>query len=79
MQASPVNGSYSADVRIRLESGDSAYRVAQVGPAMLIMGDQCRLPPCDARLVISVDGVEDAYDIYLCDGVSPEQQIVRFI
>jgi hypothetical protein len=62
---------HSAEVKMRLELGDSTFPVAQLGPDFLILRTLVEQAPADAVLFYSVDGKERRRDIRLPEGISP--------
>jgi hypothetical protein len=66
--------SHSADVDIRLHVGDTCLDVVQLGPDFLILADGCRRPlrPCNAELIVIIDGDIDRRTIFLPEGIDPD-------
>jgi hypothetical protein len=61
---------HSADVRIHLLVNGSVLSVAQLGPRFIILRNPVDHPPCDAEIVMSIDGEESRWGVYLPDGLS---------
>lgn len=55
-----------------MECGDAVLRLAQVGPEFVIAKTPIELPPCDATIVVVVDGNARRSLIRLPRGMSPE-------
>jgi hypothetical protein len=70
--------SYSSTVQIRLEVAGRVLHVAQVGENSLILREPCQLPKSLGKIVITVDGEETEYPVFLHRGISPETKEVRF-
>jgi hypothetical protein len=62
---------YSSDVRIRLHIGEHILRVAQVGPASLLLRDLLDWPPGSGTLEVVVDGESQSRTIMLPQGLKP--------
>lgn len=53
-------------------------RVGQVCDKTLFLREPIDLPPCDADLLITVNGQTKAYGIYLHHGASSQSDVVEF-
>ncbi len=74
------DGGYSAEVAIRLQIGDKALRIAQIGPNSFILRDHCEFPPgTEGTIVITVDGNEREVHAFLQNGVVHGQAEVQYI
>ncbi len=73
----PTDKHFSAKVDLKLIVGDQTYQLGQVGPELVIIRDPVTLPPCDAILVMTIDGHERRSNIRLLDGASPDKTITR--
>ena len=69
MEGHPVNGGYSARVRLRLECGGWVVPLAQVAPDWIIPSEGRELPPSYGEVVVDVDGREQRRWVYLPDGM----------
>jgi hypothetical protein len=70
---------YSARVELYLDVGDKRLRVAQVGPASLILRDPCTLPPgTPGTIVINVDGTLKEHAVVLHNGAIASRDRVEF-
>ena len=75
--STPTVTPYSAKVDLKLIVGDQTYDLGQVGPELVIFRDPVSLPPCDAVLIMTIDGHEQRSNIRLLDGASPDNRITR--
>ena len=73
----PTATHFSATVDLKLIVGDHTYDLGQVGPELVIFRNPVSLPPCDAVLVMTIDGHEQRSNIRLLDGASPDIRITR--
>ncbi len=67
---------HSADVRLTLRVNGNDYALAKVGPNRVFLRTAVSLPPCDAELIISVDGRISSRQISLPHGASTDSQSV---
>ena len=68
---------YSADVRLRLEAGGRTWPIAKLGPDHFVPSGRLDLPPCNADIVLTVDGKERRWSVQLIDGACPLDSEVR--
>ena len=79
---SPAVASHSVDVRLRLLVGDRTLDVAKAGPSEITLRSPVDLAPCDAELLMSVDGREHRWSIRLprgaehCNLVVPIENLI---
>jgi hypothetical protein len=75
---STVNSGYSAEVQMSLLVGGHTLDVAQC------LGNTCCLrqsidsPPCEADLIIVVDGRERRKQVFLTEGLSATSKWIKF-
>lgn len=71
---------FSADVRITLLIGDATIPLATVGPKSAVPVEPVEIAPRSSGvLVVSVDGREHRWDIYIKNGAFPPiDDIIRF-
>lgn len=62
---------YSPDVQLRLEAQGSSWPIAKLGPDYFVPVKGFELNPCDARIVMSVDGEENTWLVRIVHGVCP--------
>lgn len=74
--SSPATG-YSATVRLELIAGDQVLELGQIGPDMIHVRTPISLPPCEADVVMHVDGHERHWPVFLPDGIQTESRLVR--
>ena len=70
--------SYSATVKASLHVNGEVLNIAQVGPDFCIVRDPRELPPSEAIVMVSIDGIERSRRVYLTNSVSSESKEVRF-
>ncbi len=73
MSAKPTNFGHSADVRIQLNLNGFVLNVAQLGPDFITVRNAADHPPADAEIVMSIDGRERRWNVYLPDGISADK------
>jgi hypothetical protein len=61
---------YSADVRMELRLQDRVLSIAQLGPDFLILEEPVEHPPAQAEILVSIDGRERRWMVYLPDGLT---------
>ena len=61
---------HSAEVHLWLITASGTYQLSQIGPHHVVMAKPQTLPPCDAEIVMQVDGAENRWLVRLVDGVS---------
>jgi len=66
--------SHSAIVQLTMEHGDAVIRLSQVGPEWIIAKTPVELPPCEATIVVVVDGNERRTAVRLPQGMSPANE-----
>ena len=73
-----VPDSYSADVRGYLAVGSQRLELAKVGPQRCFVQSPLDLPPGAAELVLSINGDERRWQVFLPGGVSRDSSLVEF-
>ena len=68
---------YSAEVQLRLIVDDHEYALSQIGPNCIVPRGTVTLPPCEADVVMHVDGHRRVWRVWLPDGVSPKSTFAR--
>lgn len=71
MVASNLRTNYSPYIRITLCIGDKSWRVERTGPGYIVPRDNLEIGPCDAELVMSLDGQENRSPVHLPNGAVP--------
>lgn len=66
---------YSAEVRLYLETSKGTFSLAQIGPNDVIFAKPVDLPPCDAEVVMSIDGTVTRWPVRLANGVTSSNQL----
>jgi len=72
-----IRSDYSAEVRLQMEAQGRIWPLAKIGKDHVVPAGQIELPPCDAVVIMTVDGSERRWDVRLVDGVSPIMGDVR--
>ena len=70
------HGGHSADVRIRLILNGNSIPVAQLGPGFLLLDVSTNHPPCEGKILLSVDGSERQWAVRLPEGITAETKRV---
>ncbi len=63
--------SHSAVVQLTMECGDATIRLSQVGPDFVIAKTPIQLAPCEATIIVIVDGNIRRTRVRLPGGMSP--------
>jgi hypothetical protein len=72
-----IRSDYSAVVSLRLEVEGQSWPLAKMGKDHVVPAARIELPPCDAVVVLTVDGDERRWNVRLVDGASPIDVDVR--
>jgi hypothetical protein len=70
---------YSPKVEIRLLVAGRNLNVARIGRGQLELRDRIDLPPSEAEVVITVDGVPSSKAITLPNGIDASRDLVSFL
>lgn len=73
-----VNG-YSSDVNLSLIADGRTFPLSQIGPGYAILREPASMEPCDAEIMISIDGNERRFSVRLVDGVVPFDPTIRMM
>lgn len=74
-----AHNGYSSKVTLTLLIDGMELALAQVGSSRFIVRDQCQpLPPCDAEIVIEVNGSAERYKVFLPGGLPGPDQWVEY-
>lgn len=68
---------YSAKVRLTLLVEEASLDLAEIGPELIYLRHPIDLPPCDATILMTVDGREHRWKVYLPDGLSANAREAR--
>ena len=68
---------YSSDVVLQLIVGERVFELARTGPGYVVMEEPVELPPCDAELLMSVDGRMHRWSVFLDQGAVPFESRVN--
>ena len=69
---------HSAEINMYLRANDSSFEVAGCLANTCTLREPADLEPCEAELVIVIDGQERRKRIFLQDGISQESKDVSF-
>jgi hypothetical protein len=72
-----IRSDYSAEVHLQLEAEGRVWPLAKIGKDHIVPAEKLELPPCDAVVVMTVDGSERRWNVRLIDGASPIDFDVR--
>lgn len=61
---------HSAEVHLSLITASGTYKLSQISPHFVIVAKPQDLPPCDAEIVMQVDGAEDRWPVRLVEGLN---------
>ena len=75
----PKPGVFSSDVDIQMIVGDEVLSVSKIGPELLTLKSAVSLPPCDAEVVLTVDGQISRWTVRLPEGASSESRQVKTV
>ena len=70
-------GRYSAVVELQLIAHGKSYPLAQIGPDFVIFKTSVNIAPCDATIIMHVDGEERRWSVSLPDGASRDSDLVK--
>lgn len=72
--------SHSADVDLWIDCGEfGASPLRQVTPRMIVLERSFDAPPCDARLIVSIDGLQTVHRVRVVRGISRHRNAARFV
>jgi hypothetical protein len=78
--SNPARGTgYSATVKLQLIVGDRTLELGQIGPDAVWLRENAEIDPCDATVVMTVDGRRHEWPVYLPDGLSRESREARTV
>jgi len=70
MNSNPAGYGHSSCVQLKLVVGEQVYELHAIGPGEICLREPAELAPCEALVVMQVDGHEDRWSVYLPDGLS---------
>ena len=70
------NDSYSADVRIELHAGGQVFHPTHTKADRLTFDEPLLIPPGDARLVITIDGIPQESTLRILPQTLPSDRIL---
>lgn len=72
-----LKSNYSAEITLSLEVNGHAWPLAMIGPDSFVPKQPIQLDPCDAEIVMTIDGKERRWPVRLIDGATPFDKDVR--
>lgn len=67
---------FSADVQLELRAAGRSCELAAIGPHEITLREPIDLPPCDAEIVMTVDGEPTHWKVRLVNGAVPFDRVV---
>ncbi len=77
MNHSDVGTGHSATVRLELNVGDQVFELAEIGPDTVFLRNPISLPPCEAEIVMHIDGRRRVWRVDLPDGLSTDSALAK--
>lgn len=68
---------FSSEVDIQMIVDEQVLSVSQIGPEQLTLEFPVSLPPCEADVVLTVDGQASRWTVRLPEGASAESRQVK--
>jgi hypothetical protein len=69
----------TVNILARLIVGGRDLAVGQVCQDWLVLREACQINgPCDAQLIVTVNGVDKVHEIFLPHGISPGSDVIDF-
>ena len=68
---------YSAVVEVQLVAQGNSYPLPQIGPDFVIFKIPMNIAPCEATIIMHVDGKERRWSVSLPDGASRDSDLVK--
>ena len=68
---------YSAVVELQLVAHGKSYPLAQIGPDFVIFNTPVNLAPCDATIIMHVNGEERRWPVALVDAATRDSDLVK--
>ncbi|MGH7128803.1 MAG: hypothetical protein ACREIV_09550, partial [Planctomycetaceae bacterium] len=62
---------------LHLVVGRKTWPLSKIGPGHVVPKEPMELDPCDAEIVMTVDGDERRWAVYLIDGAVPFDRVIR--
>jgi hypothetical protein len=74
-----IRTDFSPKLELRLEADGKSWPLAKLGSDHFVPDEHCKieLDPCDAKIVMTVDGDEQVWRVRLVHGAVPFEQSVR--
>jgi hypothetical protein len=71
--------SYSATIRLELHVDDKVFSLRQTGPDFIDVRQPVEMVPCEADVVVWIDGSEYRRRVSLVDGMSPSCERIKIL
>ena len=65
---------HSAEVRMHLVLNGSTFLISHMGPDYVRLRESAEIAPCDAQIVLVIDGHESRWQVHLPEGLRPGQE-----
>ena len=62
---------HSAEVQMHLVLNGSILPLSHLGPNYVRLRESAEVPPCDAQIVLVIDGHESRWPVHLPEGLQP--------
>ena len=80
IQKSEIKTNYSSNVELYLIVGDESWNLAQIGPDHVTARDNgIELDPCEAQILMIVDGSERRWNVFLKNGAVPFEPDIQIV
>ena len=76
MIAEQSHGAHSAQVKMQLIVNGTVIRITHMAPDFLLVESPSEHPPCDATILLRVDGSESEWKVRLPEGISKDSRRV---
>ena len=72
-----VRSEYSSNVQLRLVANGRSWPVAKLGPDHFVPSERLELLPCDAEIIMTVDGDERRWNVRIVEGACIFKTVVK--
>ena len=77
---SEIKTNYSSNVALYLIAGDESWKLASIGPSYVTLRDNgIELDPCEAQILMIVDGYERRWNVFLKNGAVPFEPDIQIL
>jgi hypothetical protein len=67
---------FSSNVRLELRTAGRSFDLAEISPREITLREPVDLPPCDAEIVMTVDGEPRHWKVRLVNGAVPFDRVM---